>query len=225
MRLMVCPKVDVAKFQDAPVTHFVSLVDPGEDGSDLPVPRTTQSRLILIFSDLDDLEMTLPKYRRYIAPQEKDVKALIDYGRSLSEQDEWGLLANCEAGISRSTAAAITILTAAGYPPPLAFGLVRKVCPEMLPNRRILRLADEILGTRGALHHMAENHRRKAFLRAGYEDPVNVLVREARAQSQVPRSFWQRLLDAMPSGWRNLVGSGARQRAALEKKKSSLGRH
>ncbi|MCX7869402.1 MAG: hypothetical protein N2322_05555, partial [Terrimicrobiaceae bacterium] len=121
-----------------------------------------------------------------------------------------------------STAAAITILTAAGYPPPLAFGIVRKACPEMLPNRRILRLADEVLGTRGALHHMAENHRRKAFLRAGYEDPVNVLVREARTQAAAPRSLLQRLLDALPGGWRNLVGSGARQRAAIEKKKSSL---
>jgi predicted protein tyrosine phosphatase len=220
MRLMVCPRTEVPRFKDAPVTHFVSLVDPGDDGKDLPVPKTTASRLILCFSDLDDIEMTLPRFKKYVPPKEKDVASLVEFGRQLSDMDEWGLLTQCEAGISRSTAAAITILTAAGYPPPLAFGLVRKVCPEMLPNRRILRLADSMLDTRGALHHMAENHRRKAFLRAGYEDPTNVLLREARAKAATPRTLLQRFIDALPSGWRNIVGSGARQRAVLQKKTS-----
>jgi len=220
MRLMVCPRTKVAEYRDAPVTHCVSLVDPGEKDIIDP-PPSTQSKLQLVFSDLDDLEMRIPKFSRYPAPKKEDVTALIDFGRSMSGLEDWGLLANCEAGISRSTSAAITILTAAGYRPQTAFGIVRKVCPEMLPNRRVLRIADEVLDTGGWLYHMAENHRRKMFIKAGYEDPTNVLYREAQERASVKKSFLQRIIDALPAGWRNLMGSGARQRAALNQQAQS----
>lgn len=217
MRLMVCPRTAVPRYLDAPVTHFVSMVDPDEKET-IPQPRNAKSQLQLVFSDLDDIEMKLPKYRRYTPPQEHDIAALIKFGHGLASLDDWGLLAHCEAGISRSTAAAITILTAAGYSPQIAFGAVRKVCPEMLPNRRMLRLADGALDTGGTLYHMAENHRRKMFLRAGYEDPIEVLWRESLEESQAPKGLFQRFLNILPSGWRTMVGSGARQRAALERK-------
>lgn len=176
MRLMVCPRTRLTEYVNAPVTHFVSLIDPDE--TEVQPPASAQSQLQLVFSDLDDVEVTLPKFSKYVGPDEKDIAALIEYGRSLSELPDWGLLAHCEAGISRSTAAAITILTSAGYRPQTAFGVVRRVCPEMLPNRRILRLTDEALGTGGTLNHIGHIHRRKAFLRAGYEDPTAVLARE-----------------------------------------------
>lgn len=218
MRLMVCPRESVGHYLNAPVTHFVSLVDPDETET-IPFPRNASTQLQLIFSDLDDIEMRLPKFARYVPPQEHDISALVKFGRGLSSLEDWGLLAHCEAGISRSTAAAITILTAAGYRPQTAFGIVRRICPEMLPNRRILRLADNMLETGGTLYHMAEIHRRKAFLRAGYEDPTNVLLRETREASG-PKSLLQRFLDVLPSGWRTMVGSGARQRAAMRQKAS-----
>jgi predicted protein tyrosine phosphatase len=207
----------VTDYLDAPVTHFVSMVD-SDDQETIPMPRQASSNLQLIFSDLDDIEMKLPKYFRYTPPQEHDIAAMVNFGRSLSSLDDFGLLAHCEAGISRSTAAAITILTAAGYRPQTAFGVVRRVCPEMLPNRRILRLADGALQTGGSLYQMAENHRRKAFLRAGYEDPIDVLLRESREDAAAPKSLLRRFLKIFPSGWRTLVGSGARQRAAMNGK-------
>lgn len=221
MRLMVCPRTSVGEYRDAPVTHFVSLIDPDEVGKELPLPRSTEKILQLVFSDIDDVEIQLPKFKTYTPPREKDVAHLIDFGKSLASGEDWGLLAHCEAGISRSTAAAITMLTAAGYPPQVAFGIVRKVCPEMLPNRRMLRLADEILGTRGVLNKMAENHRRKAFERAGYEDPTEVLLAEFKSQKEKPKGFFSRLFSSiLPAGWRNMVGSGARQRAMIERKRS-----
>lgn len=215
MRLMVCPRTSIAEYQDEPITHFVSLIDPDEVGKELPEPRSATERLQLVFSDLDDIEMELPKFRNYDPPTTKDVGKLVEFGRSLAELDDWGLLAHCEAGISRSTAAAISILTAAGYPPQIAFGLVRKICPEMLPNRRILRLSDEILRTGGKLYHMAENHRRKAFERAGYEDPTNVLYAEYLSGKTKPQGWFTRILGIFPQGWRNLVGTGARMRGIM----------
>ncbi len=209
MRLMVCPRNGVTRYWDAPVTHFVSLIDPDEIETALNPPRSTERRLQLVFNDLDDIEMNLPNFASYLPPQEDDVAELVEFGKTLAPLIDWGLLAHCEAGISRSTAAAITILTSAGYRPQTAFGVVRRVCPEMLPNRRILRIADHLLHTGGTLYHMAEIHRRKAFLRAGYEDPTNVLLRESQMAKPVARNFLSRILDIFPTGWRTMVGSGA----------------
>jgi len=212
MRLMVCPRIKVPDYVEAPVTHFVSLIDPDEIDTFLQPPRHTRHRLQLVFHDLDDIEIQLPKYAKYKAPEKRHVEALIDFGRSMAPLDDWGLLTHCEAGISRSSAAAITMLAAAGYPPQLAFGLVRRACPQMLPNRRILRMADGILNTNGHLHRMAEVYRRKAFERAGYEDPTNVLLAESLSASRRAMGLFERLFHFLPEGWRTRVGTGARMR-------------
>lgn len=209
---MVCPRIKVPDFVEAPVTHFVSLIDPDEINTFLQPPLHTKHRLQLVFHDLDDIEMNLPKYSRYKAPEQRHVEALVDFGRNMAPLDDWGLLTHCEAGISRSSAAAITMLVAAGYTPPLAFGLVRRACPQMLPNRRILRIADSLLDTGGRLHRMAEIYRRKAFARAGYEDPTNVLLAESRATPQRALTFFRRLFPFLPKSWASRIGTGARMR-------------
>lgn len=210
MRLMVCPRIKVPDFVEAPVTHFVSLIDPDEVDTPLPLPKRMEHRLQLVFHDLDDIEMRLPRYSPYSAPTEEHVAALVEFGRGMAPLNDWGLLTHCEAGISRSSAAAITLLVAAGYPPAVAFGVVRKACPQMLPNRRILRIADELLGTGGKLKTMTETYRRKAFLRAGYEDPTNVLL--AEFESGRAGGLLRRLLAFLPGGWRSRVGTGAKMR-------------
>ncbi len=187
---MVCSRTSLPRFQDAPVTHFISLVDPDETGAMEHRPASTIHKIQLVFSDLDDIEMYLPQFANYNPPEEEHVEALVDFGRTLDNAPDWGLLAHCEAGISRSTAATITVLTAAGYRPQTAFGLVRRICPEMLPNRRILRMADAKLRTGGKLEQMAEVHRRKAFARAGYEDPTVVRMRDALNEASSP---WTRI--------------------------------
>jgi len=210
MRLVVCRRTKVPDFVEAPVTHFVSLIDPDEATTVLHPPRRTNHRLQLVFHDLDDIEMKLPRFARYQAPTEAHVASLVDFGRKMAPLEDWGLLIHCEAGISRSSAAAITLLVSAGYSPPMAFGLVRKACPEMLPNRRMLRIADGLLGTGGKLQKMAVIHRQKAFRRAGYEDPTNVLLAEAQAGKDRPGGLLDRLFRFLPPGWRMRVGTGAR---------------
>jgi len=218
MRLLVCPRTRLESYRDAPVTHFVSLVDPDELDAIQLRPRSTRHQLQLVFSDLDDIEVTLPRFAKYTAPHEDHMARIVEFGRHLDTIEDWGLLAHCEAGISRSTAAAITMLTAVGYRPQTAFGIVRRICPEMLPNRRMLRMADELMLTGGSLHHMAQNHRRKMFLRAGYEDPTLVRLREAQEEAASPwLRMRRRLVSAFPAGWRSLVGTGAWVRAMIAK--------
>lgn len=168
----------MTRYREAPVTHFVSLIDPDEMETELHPPSSAQRRLRLAFNDLDDIEVKLPMFKRYIAPTTEHMSELVEFGRTMADLDDWGLLTHCEAGISRSTAAAITIVTAAGYPPQTAFEMVNSACPEMLPNRRMLRLADDLLNTDNRLYMLAETHRRKMFQIAGYEDPTNVRLRE-----------------------------------------------
>ena len=212
MRLMVCPRTKVPDFVEAPVTHFVSLIDPDEINTFLQPPHHTRQRLQLVFHDLDDIEMTLPRYAKYSAPTESHVLSLVEFGKKMAPLNDWGLLTHCEAGISRSSAAAITLLVSAGYPPQVAFGLVRKACPQMLPNRRILRIADGLLGTGGRLHSMAQVYRRKAFQRAGYEDPTNVLLAEAKAKKPAHKSLLDRIFQFLTPAWRLRIGTGARMR-------------
>lgn len=212
MRLMVCPRTKVPDFVEAPVTHFVSLIDPDEINTFLQPPRQTLQRLQLVFHDLDDIEMTLPRYAKYSAPTERHVLSLVEFGKKMAPLNDWGLLTHCEAGISRSSAAAITLLVSAGYAPQVAFGLVRKVCPQMLPNRRILRIADGLLETGGKLHNMAQVYRRKAFQRAGYEDPTNVLLAEAKAGKPSHKNLLDRIFQFLAPGWRLRIGTGARMR-------------
>lgn len=190
MRLLVCSRTCLPRFVNEPVTHFVSLVDPDETDAIKHSPKSTQKKMQLIFSDLDDVEIMLPMFSKYAPPEPQHVEELIKFGRDLDRLPDWGLLAHCEAGISRSTAAAITILASAGYKPQVAFGLVRRICPDMLPNRRILRMADECLKTGGVLQHMAEVHRAKAFRRVGHDDPTALRLRDAMAEMSTP---WGRL--------------------------------
>ncbi|MEI6035586.1 MAG: hypothetical protein WCS65_15070 [Verrucomicrobiae bacterium] len=214
MRLVICARTRVPDFGEAEVTHFVSLIDPDEKDTLLQIPKKTLYRLQLVFHDLDDLEMTLPCYARYVAPTEAHVASLVEFGKKMASLDDWGLLTHCESGISRSTAAAITLLVSAGYSPQVAFGLARKACPQMLPNRRILRIADGMLETGGKLQKMAEIYRRKAFQRAGYEDPTNVLLAKAAVEKSRPGSLLARLLRFLSRGGRPRVGTSGRARGA-----------
>lgn len=194
------------------MTHLVSLIDPDENQTPIPLPKSTQERLLLAFHDLDDIEMNITKFQRYEAPQPEHVERIVAFGKRLGPLADWGLLTHCEAGISRSSAAAITLLASAGYHPATAFGLVRQVCPMMLPNRRILRLADEILGTDGAMHRMADNYRRKAFLRAGYEDPTNVLLAQEIERQKGLWAMILRFFRALGGKRSHAIGTGAAMR-------------
>jgi predicted protein tyrosine phosphatase len=124
----------------APIRHIISIGAPGD-----PAPAGFElcaTRIRLEFYD-DTGE---------IGPQRRHVEQVIDFGRQI--QHEGGrLLVHCEAGISRSSAAALTVLATwlgAGKEQ----GAVDKTYaaqPHAWPNSQLVELADELLGRDGAL--------------------------------------------------------------------------
>lgn len=87
----------------------------------------------------------------YVAPQAEHVENLIDFVRRWPRAAP--LVIHCYAGISRSTAAAFTAVCALN--PRRAerdiAAALRQASPTALPNVRIVRLADDLLGRGGRM--------------------------------------------------------------------------
>jgi len=124
--------------------HVVTLLGI-EDAVPLPaaVPAANYLRLAMhdISGPLDG----------YVAPQVEHVENLIGFVRKWPRAAP--LVIHCYAGISRSTAAAFTTVCALNphrAEDEIAAAL-RRASPTAMPNARIVRLADEILGRDGRM--------------------------------------------------------------------------
>jgi predicted protein tyrosine phosphatase len=84
-------------------------------------------------------------------PSRRSAELLIRFARDV-DFTKGNVLVQCQAGISRSSAAAIVLLAVALGSDKEAYAVehVLRVHPRARPNRRLLALADEILGTGGA---------------------------------------------------------------------------
>lgn len=181
MQLAVSSRAALPNYASAGIKYVVSLTDPGSEGEPLAIPESSVKTLQLRFHDLDDIEIKAKKYRRYKGPYDDHVKEIIQFFREIEQSEDpndpnCSILVHCEAGISRSAAAAIIGLTVLGYSHEQAFGFIMEANPHSLPNRRMLRIADTFLNTR--LCEVGEAHRKSQFALAGYEDPVEELDRE-----------------------------------------------
>ena len=124
--------------------EFIWLISIGAPEDELPVGfHNIASKVRLLFGDTLDAET---------GPQETDVQTLIEIAHNL-RSSRGKLLIHCEAGISRSTAAAF-ILYACWLGPGReyeAMDLVFAQRPIAIPNRRMVELADTLLNRDGRL--------------------------------------------------------------------------
>lgn len=120
----------------------IGLIDP-ECKNAIP---TKENYLQVYFHDCD--EAIHPDYYA-ISPEKEQIQQVLDFSKSFTSTDR--ILVHCHAGISRSSAVAISVLTQHGLEPFEAFGHVQRICKDMYPNKLILRYADELLGLNNRL--------------------------------------------------------------------------
>ncbi|MFQ5773598.1 MAG: tyrosine phosphatase family protein [Kiloniellaceae bacterium] len=124
-------------------SHLVSLVPPAEQPPTPPgIPGARHLRL-----EIDDINQPLPGH---ILPQADHIAALIEFVKDW--RGEAPLLLHCVAGVSRSMAAALIALNLASPRREAETGAhVRRAAPHAVPNRRMIELADRLLGCQGRL--------------------------------------------------------------------------
>ena len=180
-RLSVCGLTELGAFQNAAVTHVLSILDP-----DYPEPADfaaygPHKRLTLRFDDV------IAPGPNHILPERHHIEALLEFGKGLAaavDDPLHHLLVHCHAGISRSTAS-MTILLAEARPQAeedALFAHIREIRPQAWPNSRMIAMADDLLKRDGRLvaalrRHYAEQIRLRPDLaemieRVGRKDEI-----------------------------------------------------
>lgn len=124
-------------------SHLVSLNNPDELPQTPPGVRPSRHLRIAMHDITDPVD-------DHIHPEVEHVEALVAFLQGWSR--EGPLLIHCYAGVSRSMAAALIALRLHVFDDPAsAARRLRAAAPHARPNRRIIELADPLLGAGGRL--------------------------------------------------------------------------
>ncbi|BAQ16519.1 tyrosine phosphatase family protein [Methyloceanibacter caenitepidi] len=148
--VLVCPLSHVqATVSTARVSHLVTLIN-GETLIDTPETIGQERHLRLAMNDIAEPRDGL------VVPSADHVAKLIEFAADWDQKAP--MLIHCWAGISRSTAGAFVVLCALNPHADehsLARAL-RRASPTAYPNRRIVAIADEVLGRGGRMNAAVE---------------------------------------------------------------------
>lgn len=125
-------------------SKIIFLISIGAPEDDLPKGYSNvPNRLRLLFGDTVTAEH---------GATEADIQCLIDLANRLRGSNG-NVLIHCEAGVSRSPAAALILYTCLLGPGSerTSMDLVLRQRPFAMPNRRMVELADRLLGREGRL--------------------------------------------------------------------------
>lgn len=158
-RVSICGIAELEQFA-GDVTHILGILDPGTPQPEGYVHHPKALREEFRFYDIvvNDGSRTMPT--------EADVAAILKVGEKLAAQPVKHLLVHCFAGVSRSTASAVTLM-AQRNPARAAdiFAALGDIRPKAWPNSVMIAHADRMLGLGGTLvealrlHHIATAHR------------------------------------------------------------------
>jgi predicted protein tyrosine phosphatase len=149
--LTICGIDELPEHGPRAVTHVLSLLDPSWPELTSFAGYGKHSRTTLRFQDVIDHGPGLTP------PTQEHVAEILNFGRQLAAEAETEeaqhLLVHCHMGISRSTAAMVSLL--AQIDPQATedrlFERVRQIRPQAWPNSLMIGYADDILGRQGRL--------------------------------------------------------------------------
>lgn len=138
-------------------SHLITLLDP-DHVIETPAPLTPDRHLRVGVNDISDPTEGLTLC------QEPMVQEILDFGATWDEAEP--ILVHCWAGVSRSSATAF-ILACERNPEvrerDIAFRL-RQASRHVTPNRRIVEIADDLLGREGRMVDAAASIGRGEFV-------------------------------------------------------------
>jgi predicted protein tyrosine phosphatase len=143
--IYVCNLLEMAGHAEAlGASHLISLVAPGEQPA-TPACIMFERHHRVGIHDIDE------PLDGHILPSEEHIDGLIEFVRGW-RHDEAPILIHCVAGISRSMAAALIALVVKAPGRELeAARHVRSAAAHAYPNRRMVAVADQLLGCEGRL--------------------------------------------------------------------------
>lgn len=128
------------------IPHLVSISNP-EDGPPQEVTSHAGRKLCLLFHDISEPDKHLTVPVRY------DVEQIVKFAEGIGPGEH--TVCHCNAGISRSSAAALTIIASKlepnGENAQRAITELMSIKDIIHPNRAMVQYADEILGYDGRL--------------------------------------------------------------------------
>jgi len=148
-RILIAPYVALA---DAVRVHKPSHVLSVLSDPVVPTPKGVAPHCHLCISVDDILEPT----ETFVVPARNHIAEILAFGRGWNQRQPF--LVHCWAGISRSTAAAFILLNdihGPGYEEVIARGL-RFHAPHAMPNRLMVRHADELMNRAGRMIRAVE---------------------------------------------------------------------
>jgi predicted protein tyrosine phosphatase len=144
--IYVCPKSQVPDAaRKLRPSHLITLLDPTDE---MPTPEEVSGHRHLRLG-LHDVVQRSPMHDT--PPDELHVRELITFAKGWDRHQP--MLIHCWAGISRSTASALTIacmLSKPGLEAEIAMRL-RRQAPHAQPNQRLVAIADAALGRNGRM--------------------------------------------------------------------------
>lgn len=156
--LTICGIDELSAHEARAVTHVLSLLDP-------TLPELTSfgtygahRRTVLRFHDVIDPDpgMTMPTADH--------VRQILEFGSELAAEAEQKadrhLLVHCHAGVSRSTAAMLSLMAQVNpdEPEDQLFARLRAIRPQAWPNSLMIGFADDMLGREGRLVAALRRH-------------------------------------------------------------------
>jgi predicted protein tyrosine phosphatase len=136
----------------------LSILDPEHPDPEAFQAYDPHVRTVLRFHDV------IEPIPGMILPEPEHVEAILRFGedlaRSRPERAEGHLLVHCHMGVSRSTAAMVTLL-AQTHPDADEDRLMERLAeirPQAWPNSLMIRFADELLSRRGRLVDALSRH-------------------------------------------------------------------
>jgi predicted protein tyrosine phosphatase len=157
-RLTICGIDELPTHRSHGVTHVLSVLDPEREDPTIFGNFDPHERTILRFHDVIEDKEGRP------APTRADVEAILGYGETLIEsradRQDGHLLVHCHMGVSRSTAAMITLMAQCepDRDEDSIFTTIREMRPIAWPNSVRIGFADELLGREGRLTAALQRH-------------------------------------------------------------------